>query len=104
LALFLCDNESVVKTVNKIQQYGTKTKDYLSPNFNVLNAINTVWRILKQQGIDIKIQHIKSHQDQITKNLSHRAYLNTVVDKLATLAIQFHEPNQQLAPMADATL
>jgi hypothetical protein len=50
-ALFLCDNESVVKTVNKIQRHGTKTKDFLSPDFDVLNAINTVWSTLKQQSI-----------------------------------------------------
>jgi hypothetical protein len=83
----VCDNESVVKTVNKMM-HGTLTlKQQYSANIDVLRAIKIKIKLLAEWKCKILINHIKGHQDKTKGKLNEDEKMNVKADKLATLGL-----------------
>jgi hypothetical protein len=55
------DNDSVVRDVARTLKDDTPTFDYLSPDYDILQAIRTT---IRELPIDVSIYHVKSHQDR----------------------------------------
>jgi hypothetical protein len=102
--LILCDNESVVKTLNKFKTKTAEIKDYYSPDFDILDGIVQLWRQLLHDKVNITMKHIKGHQDKTTSSLSDHAKLNIAADKLATKSLSIRGRVEKINPIPIATL
>jgi hypothetical protein len=55
------DNESVLKDINRLTNDQTPTFQYISPDYDIIQAIQT---LIKAMPIAVDIFHVKSHQDR----------------------------------------
>jgi hypothetical protein len=83
----ICDNESVVRTINKMKNNKLTLKQQYSPNIDVLRAIIVKLITLKIKKCNVSIIHIKGHQDKQKKTLSKDEIMNVEADRLATLGL-----------------
>jgi ribonuclease HI len=83
----LCDNESVVKTINKIKNNKLTLKQQYSANIDVLRAIKIKIKTLEQRNCQVLISHIKGHQDKNKSKLNNDEKMNVKADELATLGL-----------------
>jgi uncharacterized protein YpiB (UPF0302 family) len=90
-SLLLCDNESVVKTLNTYKYNKPTMKDFYSADHDIINNIRQIWKKLKRNNIQIAIQHIKGHQDRDGTILSDNAKLNVLADLLATKSLTMRQ-------------
>jgi hypothetical protein len=72
----ICDNESVVRTINKIKNNKLTLRQHYSPNNDVLRAIKVKLLALKIKRCKVLILHIKGHQDKHNKSLSTDEIMN----------------------------
>jgi hypothetical protein len=85
----ICDNESVVNTINRIRGQKLTLKQHYSANMDVLRAVcMSLYHLKKKWRCNILICHVKGHQDDINKFLSFEENLNVQADKLATLGLK----------------
>jgi predicted RNA-binding Zn-ribbon protein involved in translation (DUF1610 family) len=103
-ALILCDNKSVVTSINKFQRYGATLKDCYSADYDLLGEIGKIWKQLRKQQLFIKVNHIKGHQDRVKQQLNHQEKLNVEADKLATEALSLKKITVPTKLFANASL
>jgi hypothetical protein len=87
--IILCDNGSVVKTINKIQGQRYSLKQQYAANMDVLRAICiSIHWLRKRWRCAIKLCHIHGHQDKHYKALSIEQKTNVHADALATSGLK----------------
>jgi ribonuclease HI len=83
----VCDNSSLVDTVNKYRIRKRMTKYYYSADNDVITEILYMVNTLVIEGCNIRIIHVRGHQDhKVTK--SQEEILNIEADALATEALK----------------
>jgi hypothetical protein len=103
-AIFYCDNEAVTITTNKHHKFGTTTKDYYKPDFDIIANFCEIRKKLWGHKNQVKVTHIKGHQDKQCTVLTHPAELNVRADILATLAVNKKSPTDNLPQLSKAAL
>jgi hypothetical protein len=103
-ATIICDNKSVVDTVNKFRCQGTCLKDFYSPDADILQEITKIRENLANLNVTTKITHVKGHQDRTSNVLSDHAILNIEADKLATKSLKMRKPKLTTTTLANASL
>jgi hypothetical protein len=56
---FLCNNEGIVKTINKLRRHPITPKFFYSPDADIIQEILLLIRMLNKNGDTVKIRHIK---------------------------------------------
>jgi RNase H len=79
----LCDNKTVVNTINTLRHRKMNIKQQYSPDMDIIRAITIGIKAIAHR-IDLKISHIKGHQDKKSSKLNLKAQLNITADELAT--------------------
>jgi ribonuclease HI len=93
-ARILCDNQSVVKVVNKYRTLKrNKNFFYESESEIILEILQTIYEIEALQG-QITIMHIKGHQDKQQLPLTFHGYMNQQADMLASLGMHMRSNGQ----------
>jgi hypothetical protein len=102
--LIICDNKSVVETINTLQNYSPSIKSYNSADFDIIDTIRKKWKTITNKNVEIKIKHIKGHQDRIKKTLSINDSLNVAADILATKSLSDKQPISKFNELTDASM
>jgi hypothetical protein len=101
----LCDNESAVKTINKLKGRELTLKNQYGANMDIIRSLLYSITILIKKRVYINIMHVKGHQDKHKKaNFTEEEQLNIQADRLATIGLtkrdtkdtQFHEERVKL--------
>jgi hypothetical protein len=100
----LCDNKSVVDTLNITRYHKPSIKNYKSADFDIIDTIRQKWSKFTQMNIQIKITHIKGHQDKRKKFLTTYEELNVAADILATKSLQYKSTTNKFKELADASM
>jgi hypothetical protein len=92
------DNKAVVTDVNRFLSAQTPTFDLLSPEYDILQAICKIRRTLP---IDIKVFHVKAHQDRNKRwdELDPYAQINVLADEQAEKIYRKDPANTGIFPM-----
>ena len=85
-----CDNLSLVNIVNEALTHGTYPRMHVKPDFDVIMQIINEVKTLREQKINISIEHVRGHQDKNTDyaNLSRPSQLNVNANHHATNYLQ----------------
>jgi ribonuclease HI len=97
-ALILCDNQSMVKVVNKYRYIKKQKKFYYESESEIIVEILETIQEIKKLGGEVRIKHIKGHQDKQQRPLSYHGFLNQQADQLATLAIKMRSSGRIVTP------
>jgi hypothetical protein len=100
----ICDNKSTVKTVINMLRFKITLKQYYSLDIDILLEIIQIINNLKSNNIKIILEHIESHQDRTTNELSYKAVLNIDADRLATKGLTLSETNYKMYSSSKAML
>jgi hypothetical protein len=75
-ATILCDNETVINTLNKLKYKKLTPKKFYAADFDILYATSIIAKKLYIHKVLIKFEHIRGHQDKKHKLLTKDAKLN----------------------------
>jgi hypothetical protein len=101
----LCDNKSVVNTVNKFKINKKSIKNFTTADHDIIDEIGKTWRSLRHQNVTVRIMYIKGHQDRNkTTQITPDAELNIVADALATQSIKEKKSKNTITELATASL
>jgi hypothetical protein len=101
---FLCDNEALVKTLNKLRRRPITPKFYYLPDVDIIKEILVLIRAINRNGQVVEFKHVKGHQDRNPGPLSFDASLNVQADQLATASLQLPQHHKLDMPNTKATL
>jgi hypothetical protein len=100
----ICDNKSVVDTLNKFRYTKMMTKDFYNADHDIINEIVRIRKQIYTEGVKTNIIHIKGHQDKTNKILSEDAILNVAADKLATESLSLRKNTSTNITLSETSL
>jgi hypothetical protein len=93
----ICNNEAIVKTVNKMKYSKMTLKQHYEPDSDTIGAIllglkNIPWQCT------MEIHHIAGQQDKNNTTLTREGELNLEVDQMATIGLKKKNVKPVLLP------